>query len=320
MVNKNDGKQFEILTKEIFEALVENPTYTKVEHNVKLPGKDGPRQIDVLLRAQVGSLKILTIIECKDKNKNLDVQYVDALHSKMQDVNAHNAVLVARKGFSKTALQKAKRVGITLCTAMETRSVLWDIGAQVPVVVTHVKPNKLEPHFRCSLEAGTQIDFKSVVMINDIYMPEYFRDSLIAGEIQFDETEKSQIWYPQNLGSSPYIRDVKGNRIDIKQLEIHFQMKFAYYFGYLHDLESTRALLNKTENTMHLMYKTEELFDYCINFSCFGDKGTLPKIDGVNIVGVAFPEVKFDPIDMMSIIHEETGDRWQVKAGKTVNN
>jgi hypothetical protein len=74
-----------------------------------------------LIRTQVSSLSILTIVECKDVNKNLDVQYVDALHSKMQDVNANKAVLVARKGFSKTAIQKAKRVGITLCTAMEAK-------------------------------------------------------------------------------------------------------------------------------------------------------------------------------------------------------
>jgi hypothetical protein len=318
MAKKKDGKQFEILTKEIFEALVENPAYTEVEHNVKLLGKDGLRQIDVLLRAQVSSLSILTIIECKDENQNLDVQYVDALHSKMQDVNAHKAVLVARKGFSKTAIQKAKRVGITLCTAMEAKSALWDIGFQVPVVVTHIVPKKFDPRFRAFLEAGTQIDYKSAVIINDIYLPEHFREGLIAGEIQFNEIEEDQVWYPQNLGSSHYIRDVKGNRIDIEQLEIYFELELTYYFGYLHDLENTRALLNKTEDTMYIMFKAGEVLDYCNNFARFDDKATLPKVDGMHIGGVAIPEVKIDGIDM-SIVREETGDSWQIKADKIVD-
>jgi hypothetical protein len=319
MAKKKDGKQFEILTKEIFEALVENPAYTKVEHNVKLPSPDGLRQIDVLLRAQVSSLSILTIIECKDENKNLDIGYVDALHSKMQDVNAHKAALVARKGFSKTAIQKAKRVGITLCTAMEAKSALWDVGFQVPVVITHIAPKKFDPRFRAFLEAGIQINHKSVLIVNDIFLPEHFRESLIAGEIQFNETEEGQVWHPQNLGSSHYIRDVKGNKIDIEQLEIHFQLDLTYYFGYLHNLENTRALLNKTEDTMHIIFKVEEVLDYCNNFARFKDKTTLPKVDGIHIGCVAIPEVKIHGIDM-SIVREETGDSWQIKAGKTVDN
>jgi Restriction endonuclease len=311
---KNDGKPFEILTKEIFEALVENPAYTKVKHNVKLDGKDGPRQIDVLIQAQVSSLPILTIIECKDESRNLNVQYIDALHSKMQDVNASKAVLVARKGFSKKALQKAKRLGITLCTVMEAKSALWNIGFQVPVIVTHIVSKNFNPRFRAFHKGGTQIDCKSAVIINDRYLPEYFRDSLISGVIQFNDVEKGQIWYPQNLDSSNYIRDVKGNRIDIEQLEIYVELEITYYFGYLNDLENTRALLNKTEDTMHIMFKTEEIFDYRNNFAPF-DKATLPKVDGIHIGCVAIPEVEIDGIDM-SIVREETGDSWQIKSDK----
>jgi Restriction endonuclease len=319
MAKRKDGKQFEIITKEIFEALIENPAYTKVEHDVKLTGKDGLRQIDVLIRAQISSLSILTIVECKDVNKNLDVQYVDALHSKMQDVNANKAVLVARKGFSKTAIQKAKRVGITLCTAMEAKTVLWNVGFQVPVVVTHIAPKKFEPHFRVFLEAGAQVDCKPAVMINDIYIPEHFREGLIAGKIQFNETRESQVWCPQDLGSSHFIRDVKGNRIDIEQLEIHYQLDIAYYFGYLHDLESTCALLNRTEDTMDILFKAEEIFDYFNDFARFDDMAGLPKVDGIYIGCVAFPEVEISGIDM-SIKLEKTGDSWQFKTCKAVVN
>jgi hypothetical protein len=317
MAKRKNGKSFEILTKEIFEALVENPAYTKVEHNVKLPGKDGVRQIDVLLRAQVSSLSILTIIECKDENKNLDVQYVDALHSKMQDVNAHKAVLVARKGFSKTAIQKAKRVGITLCSAMEAKSALWNVGLQVPVVFTHIVPKKFDPSFEIAfLEAGTRIDSRTIaLMINDTYMPEYFRERLIAREIQFTETQDIQVWYPDSLGSSHYIRDCEGNRIDIKDLKIYFQLEISYYFGYLNDLENTRALLNRTEETMHIMFEAEQIFDYRHTFARYDNIAAIPEVEGLHIGGVAMPEIQIAGVGM-NLTSQTTGDSWWVESPK----
>jgi hypothetical protein len=67
------GKQFEVLTKEIFELLSREERYTSVEHDVKLKSPDGERQIDVLIRSKVGSLDLTTIVECKDHNRILNV-------------------------------------------------------------------------------------------------------------------------------------------------------------------------------------------------------------------------------------------------------
>ena len=121
---KNDGKSFEGLTKHVFEILTANEELTSVEENVKLDGADGPRQIDVLVRSKVAGIDICTIVECRDYAKRLDITHLDALHSKMHDVNADKAVLVSRLGFSKKATNKAKRVGITLCTLNEATSSL----------------------------------------------------------------------------------------------------------------------------------------------------------------------------------------------------
>jgi hypothetical protein len=73
------------------------------------------------------------------------------------------------------------------------KTALWNVGFQVLVVVTHIAPKKFEPRFKVFLEAGTQVDCKPAVMINDIYIPERFREGLIAKEIQFNETRESQV-------------------------------------------------------------------------------------------------------------------------------
>ena len=115
---KNTGKEFENLTHEVFAALSATRSDVKVERNVFLPSQltGDPRQIDVLLRSEVACLSMLTIIECRDYKKKLNVTYVDGLHSKLLEVAAHKAVFVTRRGFTKGAMRKAERLKITLCT------------------------------------------------------------------------------------------------------------------------------------------------------------------------------------------------------------
>ena len=93
MVKK--GKIFESLVYQIFDAISKTTGYDSVEMDVALEGPDGPRQIDVLIRSKIAGMSILTVIECKDHSRRLDVTFVDALASKMNDVKANKGVLVA---------------------------------------------------------------------------------------------------------------------------------------------------------------------------------------------------------------------------------
>jgi hypothetical protein len=54
---KNTGLEFEKLAESIFNKLIKNPKYEKVEHNIKLEGADGLRQIDVLISNETIGIK-----------------------------------------------------------------------------------------------------------------------------------------------------------------------------------------------------------------------------------------------------------------------
>ena len=145
----NNGSQFEILLQEIYSVLVSNEQFTQVERNVQLPGLDGPRQIDVLITSQVAGMPLKTVVECRDHNRILDVTAIDAFQSKLVDVSANKGVLVSRKGFSGTAKKKAKRVGITLCTAADARNILSTF-AESSVRITGISWFKVERMLRAS--------------------------------------------------------------------------------------------------------------------------------------------------------------------------
>ena len=144
---KNDGKSFEETTKQLYDILTSDDRRTTVRKNVKLNGVDGERQIDVLVETTVAGLHLRTIIECRDYNKRLDITHLDGLHSKMQDVNANKAVLVSRKGFSKKAVNKAQRLGITLCTLNNPEIELRDVGLELPVAFYEISKIDFSPRF-----------------------------------------------------------------------------------------------------------------------------------------------------------------------------
>ena len=137
-MKNNTGKDFEKLVGQIYDLLSQNEANTKVEIDVEIESPDGPRQFDVVITSTIATIEIVTVIEVRDWNKNLSVTHVDGLHSKMRDVNANKAILVARKGFSSGAIRKAKRLNIDLCTAHDLKNIK-DFVPKAPVVVHYLK-------------------------------------------------------------------------------------------------------------------------------------------------------------------------------------
>lgn len=66
------------------------------------------REIDVALRAQVGSSGVFVMIECRDRNDKGDVTWIEQLESKLVDVGADKAIAVCSAGFTSGALEAAR--------------------------------------------------------------------------------------------------------------------------------------------------------------------------------------------------------------------
>jgi len=86
-----------------------------------------PREVDVSLRTRVGSAAVLVIIECRDRARPENVQWIDAIVGKQEEVGANKAVAVSRSGFTATARARAQAKGIELRTLEEVNSAsVWD--------------------------------------------------------------------------------------------------------------------------------------------------------------------------------------------------
>jgi hypothetical protein len=77
------------------------------------------REFDVAIRFQSGLHEYLTVVECKDFNKKVPVEKVEAFITKSRGVLAHKAVMASSAGFQSGAIEVAKKHGIKLLTLEE---------------------------------------------------------------------------------------------------------------------------------------------------------------------------------------------------------
>lgn len=295
-MTKNTGKPYEAFIFELYQALNKDKRFNSVELDVKLPGPDGQRQIDVLLRYEVENKKLLTFIECRNYAKLLGIKHVDEFHSKLMDFNA-KGVLISRKGFSKEAKYKAKRVGITLCIASNVGEVLNSIDIQIPVTLTTVETSLAYTSFSIETKKTGSLVFnglKDAYTINGVYLPDVYRDELLAGKIQVPLVSTVNEWKPLSI-DPPYtnqaIRYDYGEPITAFNISLAAKFTIRHFFGYLSDLPNIAALHNIELNEAELFIKTEEIpnmHTYLTEYRRYED---IPTLSNMRLISVSIPTV-----------------------------
>ena len=129
-----DGKRFEAVIDAICRSVAEEGA---VERDVKLQGRSGTRQVDVLITYKRGFLESRIAIECKDHKRPLDVKEVDSFAGMLEDLHLRG-YLVSASGFSKAARVRAMNAGIKLLTYRQASEADWDrlvgAGAWITIV------------------------------------------------------------------------------------------------------------------------------------------------------------------------------------------
>jgi len=106
---------------------------SKVTWNDRIPDPDNPsqpRQIDITIKRK----NKLTIIECRIHGVKQNVKWVEEIIGRRISLKADAAIAVSASGFTKGALQKAKKYGIILRdlqTLTEEEIASWGHGTKV---------------------------------------------------------------------------------------------------------------------------------------------------------------------------------------------
>ncbi|APH38226.1 restriction endonuclease [Methanohalophilus halophilus] len=81
------------------------------------------REVDISIKANIGSIPLTIIIECRDRNTKQDSMWIEQLATKCQNLNVQKVIAVSSNDFTEPAKTTAKHYGI------ETR-VLSQIGKE----------------------------------------------------------------------------------------------------------------------------------------------------------------------------------------------
>ncbi len=125
------GRTTELIVEEL-EKLKLDEKYCEVSSPGRVPDviTGRKREVDVAIKCELGTLKFLTIIECRNRDKVDDTTWVEQVKTKKDDLKANKAIMVSTSGFTKPAREKAEHYGIILRTLSEFKSedaIDWNI-------------------------------------------------------------------------------------------------------------------------------------------------------------------------------------------------
>lgn len=128
-----DWKKLEHLAAKIQRQL---SPHSRISHNVKVPGLDSgvSRQVDVLIEDRVGQFPVRIAIECKDHKSPVDVPVVDSFRGLLSDTRISKGVLVCPGGFTKGALEYAKKHQIETYRPIDTDPHKWQCSVSLPTL------------------------------------------------------------------------------------------------------------------------------------------------------------------------------------------
>jgi hypothetical protein len=120
------GRALERLVATIERALGRNTGVT-VESPKFLPDRvtgEG-REHDVVITFSSAHHELLVGIECRDRSRRVTVNDVEAFISKCRDTGVHKEIIVAPRGFSKSAVAKAQANGVGCLSLSQAQAFNW---------------------------------------------------------------------------------------------------------------------------------------------------------------------------------------------------
>ena len=139
------GKEYENFVAKLQRAILNSKSLAiqkniVIEKNKNIKDNNGiNREFDLYWEYELGGLTYKTVIECKDYNSKINIEKIDALIGKTNDIPGLNLVFATKCGYQSGADIKAKQHGIELLIVREQNDSDWiDINGNPLLQVIHM--------------------------------------------------------------------------------------------------------------------------------------------------------------------------------------
>ncbi len=83
------------------------------------------REVDILVEGEVAGTKLRIAVECRDRSRKNDIEWIDCLVGKYLDLDVQKVIAVSNSGFSQKARDKAAANRIEIRTPQQALSTDW---------------------------------------------------------------------------------------------------------------------------------------------------------------------------------------------------
>ena len=127
------GKEYELLVEQIYKELQSD---AEIKQDDFIQGEESgiKRQIDLSIRYRIVDIEMLIVVQAKDWGRKADVKVVDEFKSVIKDVRAQKGILICNAGFTKAAINYAKKERIELYSAHTALNKKWHLAIELPAI------------------------------------------------------------------------------------------------------------------------------------------------------------------------------------------
>jgi len=182
------SNEFQQLIHYIYTQLTPSGTTVTESFELKERNSNATREIDILIEQDIANIKMRIAVECRDRSRKSDIEWIDGLIGKYKDLDIHKVVAVSRSGFSKDAIDKAAKHGIETKTIRECLDIDWPqefikyemrtLGFKLEVINNQIE---IEPEFEEKIEYETSVTNETGELFSTLHAiyKEYFYNLVI---------------------------------------------------------------------------------------------------------------------------------------------
>lgn len=272
----NDGSSFEEQVSSLYKILLTEDKLAKISRNERVSGPDGERETDIIIRRSIADFNITTVIECKDYKRPVTVEKIDAFQSKLNDIGANKGIIVARSGFSRSALTKAKRLSIDACTVDLASNLIRGSRDDLPIIHRRIEFE----NFRVTMRPGrTGFGTAMRVDVNCLFNDLGVMDLLLRVDpIEFIRNKSFNLKVEEILNNEEvYYRTPNGEMLPVASAILEFDLASALQFGYLSEIPRSIGKINHLDDSLSVWCNFEDVSQVVSNWTQYREYTELPE-------------------------------------------
>lgn len=137
------SNEFQRLVRTIYEQIVPEGATVTESAMISERGSAVQREVDVLVESRVGDIVVRLGVECRDRTRRDDIEWVDQLIGKYRDLPVDKIIAVSAAGLTRAAEEKARANRIEVRTLTEALDADWPkelVKTQIANLRIHVQP------------------------------------------------------------------------------------------------------------------------------------------------------------------------------------